>query len=168
MRIVWIDPNFFHLYPNSIQTRGVVHFCQNTFFSTLEPLRKSALHHTRISPTVAIESYESYQSENYQFDLKQMSLIDRPGFSTITRTNLSPNSYPTIDGPMGKSWSKGDCVVYSPHMVSLRYYTDHQIIIIIGASSWHGGEGQRGLQISSRRGKVQIIFNMKKKMFFYK
>ena len=30
---------------------------QNTFFNTLEPLWKSALHHTRISPTVAIESY---------------------------------------------------------------------------------------------------------------
>ena len=29
MRIVWIDPNFFHLYPNSIQTGGVVQFCRN-------------------------------------------------------------------------------------------------------------------------------------------
>ena len=27
MRIVWIDPNFFYLYPNSIQTGGVVQFC---------------------------------------------------------------------------------------------------------------------------------------------
>ena len=27
MRIVWIDPNFFCLYPNSIQTGGVVQFC---------------------------------------------------------------------------------------------------------------------------------------------
>ena len=26
MRIVWIDPNFFYLYPNSIQTGGVVQF----------------------------------------------------------------------------------------------------------------------------------------------
>ena len=29
MRIVWIDPNFFYLYPNSIQTGGVVQFCQD-------------------------------------------------------------------------------------------------------------------------------------------
>ena len=26
-RFVWIDPNFFDLYPNSIQTGGVVQFC---------------------------------------------------------------------------------------------------------------------------------------------
>ena len=29
MRFVWIDPNFFDLYPNSIQTGGVVQFCQD-------------------------------------------------------------------------------------------------------------------------------------------
>ena len=29
MRIVWIDPNIFYLYPNSIQTGGVVQFCRS-------------------------------------------------------------------------------------------------------------------------------------------
>ena len=31
---------------------------QNTFFSTLEPLWKSALHHTPVFPTLAIDSYQ--------------------------------------------------------------------------------------------------------------
>ena len=38
MRIVWIDPNFFYLYPNSIQTGGVVQFCP---FSYLGACAKS-------------------------------------------------------------------------------------------------------------------------------
>ena len=42
-----------HLYAIDIDKKKV----QNTFFNTLEPLWKSALHHTRISPTVAIDSY---------------------------------------------------------------------------------------------------------------
>ena len=29
-RFVWIDPNFFDLYPNSIQTGGVVQFWRGT------------------------------------------------------------------------------------------------------------------------------------------
>ena len=37
MRFVWIDPNFFYLYPNSIQTGGVVQFCPYmTFKSSVE------------------------------------------------------------------------------------------------------------------------------------
>ena len=38
---------------------------QNTFFNTLEPLRKSALHHTRLSPTVAIDSYPVQSSSDH-------------------------------------------------------------------------------------------------------